>query len=109
MKVLISPMYGIGDTLLITPAIKVLKKTSLNGIKEFIKELKNKGKPKKAIDFEEVENIIGEVLEKGVPKEIEGDEQDLQEKADLIEKYGLVTELVGLKPHMRLIIYPRRR
>ena len=89
--------------------IKVLEKTSLNGIKEFIKELKNKGKPKKAIDFEEVENIIGEVLEKGVPKEIEGDEQDLQEKADLIEKYGLVTELVGLKPHMRLIIYPRRR
>jgi heptosyltransferase-2 len=27
MKVLISPMYGIGDTLLITPAIKVLKKS----------------------------------------------------------------------------------
>jgi len=44
-----------------------------------------------------------------VPKEIEGDYKELQEKADFIEKFGLVTEIVGLKPYTRLIIYPRRR
>lgn len=89
--------------------IKVLERTSLGGVKDFIKELKNKGKPKKSVDFEEVESIVEEVIEKGVPREIEGEAEELQEKADLIEKYGLVTELVGLKPNLRLIIYPRRR
>ncbi|BAL80889.1 AAA family ATPase [Caldisericum exile] len=89
--------------------IRIVERNSLGGIKDLIKELKNKGKPRTSIDFKEVENIVEEVLELGVPKEIEGNLEELQETADLIEKYGLVTELVGLKPHIRLIIYPRRR
>jgi len=89
--------------------IKVLDRTSLGGIKDFLKELKNKNKKTIAIDFSEIENMIDEVNRTGVPKEIEGNLEELQEKADFIEKFGLVTEIVGLKPHMRLIIYPRRR
>jgi hypothetical protein len=73
-----------------------------------VKDLKNRGNVK-AVDFKEIENIIEEVIHKGIPKEIEGNSEELQEKADLIEKYGLITEIVGLKPYTRLIIYPRRK
>jgi len=88
--------------------IKVIEKTTLSGIKNFVKDLKNRGNVK-AVDFKEIENIIEEVIHKGIPKEIEGNSEELQEKADLIEKYGLITEIVGLKPYTRLIIYPRRK
>jgi stage III sporulation protein AA len=89
--------------------IKVLEKTSLGEIKNFIKELKTKSRKDITLDFKALEDIVNEVVQNGVPREIEGDYKELQEKADFIEKFGLVTEIVGLKPYTRLIIYPRRR
>ncbi|MEF3245581.1 MAG: AAA family ATPase [Caldisericaceae bacterium] len=89
--------------------IKVLEKTSLSGIKEFLKKSFKVKKNEKVINFTDIENLVEEITASGVSKELEGEEEDLKEIADFIEKFGLVTELVGLKPHLRLLIYPRRK
>lgn len=90
--------------------IDVVEKPSLNGIKDYLRRFREKNNHHTTKAFERLESVIKDVLETGYPGEVEiEDEALLEEEKYIIERYGLRSEIVGLSPNRRLMIFPRKR
>lgn len=90
--------------------IEILDRTSLNGLKEYFRKFRAKGQVTAGRSYlDELERVIKMVLESGYPAEFKiEDENLLEQQKYYIQKYGLRSEVVGLHPNRRLVIFPRR-
>jgi hypothetical protein len=90
--------------------VDTIEKTSLNGLKEYLRNLRERSFYKSTINYEELENIVKNVLDKNQPLELPAeDDYILIEEQSFISKFGLKSEVIGIKPNRRIIIYPRRK
>lgn len=89
--------------------IDVIERTSLNGLKDYMRKYRGKMSRKEMI-FEELEKAIRDALDTGYPVELPIQNEDfLEEEQYVIQKYGLRSEIVGLQPNRRIVIFPKRR
>ena len=89
--------------------VETIEKTSLKGFKEYIKKVKDKRISKPSINYEELEHLVREVIEQKTRLELPAESDDiLQEEQNFVSKFGLKSEIIGLKPNRRIIIYPKK-
>ncbi|MGB9695601.1 MAG: AAA family ATPase, partial [Caldisericaceae bacterium] len=89
--------------------VEILDKPSLNDLKNYVKRIRNKHFVRVNIDFEKLEEIIREVIQTGTSKELPPDEDAvLEEERNIVAKFGLSSETIGINPNRRLVIHPRK-
>jgi len=89
--------------------IDTIDKMSLKGFKEYIKKVKGKKIFKSSLNYDELESFIRKVIEQKTRLELPAESDDiLQEEQNFVSKFGLKSEIIGLKPNRRIIIYPEK-
>jgi stage III sporulation protein SpoIIIAA len=89
--------------------VETIEKTSLKGFKEYIKKVKDRKIFKSSINYEKLENLIHEVMDQKTSLELPAESDEiLQEEQNFVSKFGLKSEIIGLKPNRRIVIYPKK-
>lgn len=91
--------------------IDVIDRTSLNGLKDYLRKYRGRNSfVESNSSLDDLEKAIRSVLESGYPAEFKIESEDLlDEEKYYVQKYGLKSEVVGLYPNRRLVIFPRRK
>lgn len=89
--------------------VDTIEKMSLKGFKEYVKKSKERKVFKPLINYEKLEELIHEVMEHQTSVELPAENDEiLTEEQNFVSKFGLKSEIIGLKPNRRVIIYPRK-
>ncbi len=89
--------------------VDLVDKPSLGEIKNYLKKAKNKNYNKVVLDYGKLENIIRKVIEDGQPFQLPTDTDEvIEEERNFISRFGLSSEIIGIKPNKRVVISPRK-
>jgi stage III sporulation protein SpoIIIAA len=89
--------------------VDTIEKMSLKGFKEYVKKSKDRKVFKPLVNYEKLEELIHEVMEHQTSVELPAENDEiLTEEQNFVSKFGLKSEIIGLKPNRRVIIYPRK-
>jgi len=90
--------------------VEILEKNTLKNIKDFLRRARKKQLKEVIIDYEKLEEIIQGVLKKGGNVELPpGNKTVRDEEQAFIARFGLNSEVIGLEPNRRVIIYSKKR
>ena len=91
-------------------SIEVIDRNTLKAIKEFLRKIRKKSLKESIINYGELEKIIRDVIAKKEPVELSPASKIIRdEEQAFIARFGLRSEVIGLEPERRIIIYPEKK
>ena len=90
--------------------IEFIEKNSLKSVKDFLRKARKVLTTEVMINYAKLEEYIQRVFDENRVVELPpADSNTLAEEQAFISRYDLHSEIVGLDPNRRLVIYPNRR
>ncbi len=90
--------------------VELIEKNSLKSVKEFLRRTKRMFSAEVVLDYGKLEEYIQKVFDENRVVELPpASNEILKEEQAFIARYGLYSEIVGLEPNRRVVIYPNRR
>jgi stage III sporulation protein SpoIIIAA len=90
--------------------VEFIEKNSLKSVKEFLRRVRRISFSEEiSLDYDKLEEYVRRAFEENKIVELPPASADvLKEEQAFVSRYGLYSEIVGLEPNRRLVIYPNR-
>ncbi len=90
--------------------IKIIENNTLKSIKEFLRKTRGILPNEVMLDYTKLEKYVQRVFDESRIIELPpASAEILREEQIFISRYGLYSEIVGIEPNRRIMIYPNRR
>jgi len=87
--------------------VELLEKNTLKNVKEFLRKIRRNLLKEVVVNYEKLEEVIRDVIERKKVVELPPANKTVRnEEQAFITRFGLHSEVVGLEPNRRIVVYP---